>query len=527
MKKELTISGPTSKLAIFGAQVFILALFAAGFNGQSAFANAELDHRYALDSVGFLRSWDNVDGLFTDYVEGAYKDYFSRQSRFVVQDLSKVDDVLLHSKLGYQKAIEDKQVLAQLARTTHSQTLIRTHVMKEGPQYRFAMEWLEAPSMVPLAVEAMILKEPENGEALGTQEVQAQIEAALDRMIAKVPFKGHITGRDNNSVTLNIGATQGLKKGDTAIVSTLDEVRVHPLLGIIVDWRLTKTGKIEIDSVDEGISFGHVVSEEEGRTIARYQKITQIIPAPEDDKTEILSLDDERKKASLEMPKLGFVSGQLTPGSFSRDFNAADGTDSRTGGGVTFGAKLDAELWLTREFFGELSYGFNFWNQSQHPLGSSTATLNGGSSYTYFNLAGGYSYLVTGDFFGPKGWIKLGYQSNSYTLPADPSESSGPISFKGLYLGLGGDLPVRDDWGALLNFDIGLLNSVSESDAFNNGSASDSSNVAFTIGGYYRYTNRLTFRLSLDVTANSADFSNGNSVSQKVITVSPAVLYYF
>jgi hypothetical protein len=359
------------------------------------------------------------------------------------------------------------------------------------------------------------------------EEVQSQIEAALDRMIAKVPFKGHVTGRDGSSVTLNIGATSGLKKGDLIVISTLDDIRIHPLLGIVVDWRLTKTGKVEVDSVDDGIAFCHVTEEEDGRQIARFQKVSQIIPVADEAKTEVISDEEERRKAAQEMPRLGFVSGALMPGGFSRDFNAADSTDSRTGGGISIGAKIDAQVWLTREFFGELSYGYNFWDQGQQPLGQSSNTLNGGANLSTFNLAFGYSYLLTGDFFGPKGWVKLGYLSDSYSLPADAAESSGPISFKGLYLGIGGDLPIRNNWGAVLNFDIGLANSVTEGDAFTNGGASSSSDVNFLIGGYYRYSNRLTFRLALDVTASSADFNNGNSLSQKLVSLSPAVLYYF
>jgi hypothetical protein len=47
------------------------------------------------------------------------------------------------------------------------------------------------------------------------------------------------------------------------------------------------------------------------------------------------------------------------------------------------------------------------------------------------------------------------------------------------------------------------------------------------IGGYYRYSNRMTFRVGFDVHDNGADFTNGNSLSQKVISLSPAILYYF
>src|SRR6185295_11380111 len=86
-------------------------------------ANPEMDRLYALETVGALKAWDNVDGLFSDYVSSAYKDYFSRQTRFVYQDLSKADAVLKHSKLPYPKLIEDPQVLAQIARAEKTQTL--------------------------------------------------------------------------------------------------------------------------------------------------------------------------------------------------------------------------------------------------------------------------------------------------------------------------------------------------------------------------------------------------------------------
>src|SRR6478609_5668088 len=69
-----------------------------------AHATAELDHRYALETLGALRSWDNVDGLFGDYVKTAYQEYFSHQSRFRFQDLSKVDSALMTAKIPYQKA---------------------------------------------------------------------------------------------------------------------------------------------------------------------------------------------------------------------------------------------------------------------------------------------------------------------------------------------------------------------------------------------------------------------------------------
>src|SRR4051812_30100064 len=110
MKKNFLRKNFTSSL------ICLLLLFAA-----PARASSELDRAYALETVGFLRAWDNVDGLFADYVGAAYKDYFARQSRFVLQDLSRADYVLNKSKLPYNKVIEDHEILTQLARSMRSE----------------------------------------------------------------------------------------------------------------------------------------------------------------------------------------------------------------------------------------------------------------------------------------------------------------------------------------------------------------------------------------------------------------------
>ena len=35
----------------------------------------------------------------------------------------------------------------------------------------------------------------------------------------------------------------------------------------------------------------------------------------------------------------------------------------------------------------------------------------------------GYTYYTTGDLFGPKAWVKLGFQTTSYNLPISDTES--------------------------------------------------------------------------------------------------------
>src|SRR4051812_28798147 len=140
-----------------GAFVALACLSSVPAWTTPAHASAELDRRFALETVGFLKAWDNVDGLFADYVAQAYRTYFAHQSRFVLQDLSKADPLIERSKLPYAKVIDDPEILTQLARAMRSQTVIRTRIRKDMGSYRFTIDWLIAPHMDVLASESFTL----------------------------------------------------------------------------------------------------------------------------------------------------------------------------------------------------------------------------------------------------------------------------------------------------------------------------------------------------------------------------------
>lgn len=491
-------------------------------------ANTDLDRKYALESIGILRSWDNVDGLFADYVASAYRDYFSHQSRFRLQDLSKSDPILTQSKIPYGKLIADPEILAQLARATRSQTILRTKISKEGSEYRVDLDWLHSPEMVALAHESFTLDEPRDGHGFGAEQLKEKLQQAVDGLIKDVPFVGSVTGRDGQSVTLNIGATSGVERGDTLQIATLEQVKRHPLLKQVVDWRFNETGKVQVEQVDERISFGKIIEEEPNRQIMRQQKVIAIqhLPAP---KHKASAEIQEKETQREEPPRIGWVSGGLNLGNFSRSYSSLDNTIGKDGGGFAYGFKVDSQLWITKEWFAETGLNFDFWSYSQHDTlaGSSTDSTNIGSgNLVGFRIAGGYSYLVDNDLLGPKGWLKLGYHSNAYSLPSSTADATTPITFKSLFVGLGGDLPIRDGFGAVLDFNLGIINGASENTKLS-GDTNSASDVSFSIGGYYRYTQRISFRGTLDFISNSADFKTNRTVSQKIITFVPAVLYYF
>jgi hypothetical protein len=490
---------------------------------STANASPELDRQYSLSSIGVLRAWDNVDGLFGDLITKSFTEHLAPQSRFVVQDLSKANAAMQNSKLPYSKVIEDPAILTQLAKTFRLDSFLRTKAYKEGPHYKFTIDWVHAQKLQILASETVEIEEPFRGEGkLGSAEFRSALTDALDRMIAKVPFKGAVTGRDQTAVTVNLGESSGISKGDTLIFATLDDVKYHPLLKTVVDWRLTPTGRAIVDEVDDGIAFAKIDTEEYGRQIQRFQKVVQIIPAPENVKIDSKSLDlEEMEKKAQEPPRIGYLSPGLLLGSTTRDAS----TD--TGSGFLYGAKGEIQAWMTSDFFADLRLAYGAASYTQKNATTGATRVEGiDLSLSQFRIAGGYFYHVTPNFFGPKGWIKFGYQSTSYSLPRNTTAQTGNVSYSGLFLGVGGDLPVRKDYGLILDVDFGLFGSGTEESSFF-GTSTGGSSVNFFAGGYAWINSKLKAQVGLDFKSNSIDFVTGGSISNKTLAISPSLLFYF
>lgn len=500
-----------------------------------AWAGPDLDRKYTLESVGFLRTWDNVDGLFVEYMAKAFRDYFASQSRFRVQELQKADDVLVRAKIPYSELIQDPAVLQQISKSLRVETLLRSRVWKEGENYRITFDWIHALKNEQLATHTFVYSPEPNAKDFGGDRLKERVADELKALFRKIPFQGQVTGRDGDWVTIDLG-TSALKKGDTVILSTLEDVRIHPMEKSIVEWNFAETGRAEIDQIEERIAFGKINAESPNRQISRFQKVTKILPKQDKVETPAItsqSTEEAEIEDRREAPRLGWVSGGIHMGGFTRDYTSSSGTAGFMGGGFLAGAKASSQLWLTRQFFVEGSFYYDFFGYGQRDLSTgspSTLTSAGGmsGSASGFSLYAGYSYLATGHFFGPKAWVKLGLRSTGYTLPVAVAENLGPSSFSSiLALGIGGDLPIRDRLGAVVSLDIGLFRSGGET-GFSSGVPDGADDVQMFLGGYYKWDTRLALRVGVEVVANGATFSTGSTVlSMRSISFAPSLQYYF
>ncbi len=516
----------------------LLSLFllsAASTDGQ---CNGDLDRQYRLETVGTLRAIDNVDGFFTEYVASAFERYFSQQSRLISIDLRLVDLAVSRSKLPYEKVIFDLDLLKRASQSARAESLIRTQVQKAGGIYSFTLEWLHAPKMEVIADLHFEMNEPKGehgfiGGSLDQDLLSEGLKLQLSKLLHALPFFGQVSGRDREKVTLNIGEDEGLKVGDQVDLATIEEVKRHPLMNRIVDWKLRPTGQIVVEKVEGGMAFCRIVSEEPGVQVSRFQKVVRVNhlsgarSGPAVQEVDTKAEPSHTSEASFKKPQLGWIALSAPLGSYSRFFTSTAGSVSNRGGGFALGGRMEGEILLMRNWFLSARMGYEAWTFSQKDRSgvlTSASRMDGvpGSDLSYL-LSLGYLVNFSEMSDGPRGWAKLGYKYTRTQLPTSTLENTGVMGLNSIFLGAGGSYPLPQKWSAFADlkfrlFSFAILNQIG---------ASSSSDFEFILGGGYQFNNSMSFQVALENQLRVVSLSNGTSANQNLMTIAPSLLYHF
>jgi hypothetical protein len=486
-----------------------------------AWASPEYDRVYQLESLGWLKAHDNVDGIFADYLDEQYEKYFKRQSRFVIKKLTRLSDVLGKSSLTYSELIQNTDILKKVAQRYKVESLIRTKVYKEADTYRFVLEFVFAPRGDVLSSFEFRYMDPGKDRGLEGSDLPDALFRGLDELISKLPFLGQVTGVQGETVTVNLGRNQNVKKNDILGIYTLQSVKRHPILNTIEEWRWSPVGRVQLEQVEESISFGKVVESEPNQNIIQFNKVRDV-STPTVTQKPITTTAEER-----DIPRLGWIAANIGAGSYSREVGLSGGTAGRTGSGFMPHFEIEGQLWLNSRWITQLSLGGMFADYSPKNLASGAEI---GTSYkasgSQFRIAAGYSLFPAKTIFESIGWVHLGYRTTSYSLPASTTDYTGASSFGTILVGVGGEIPFEKRWSAQLGLDLGLIRSASQTEP-SFGDVASSTDLMFNTGVVYRLQESIFLRLQFKVTSQSMDFSGGETVSQKMFSVSPSVMYYF
>ncbi len=485
---------------------------------SSSFASPENDRVYQMETLGFLKASDNMDGVFTEYLDDQFNSYFSKQSRFTVKPLKGLNEVLGTPKAKYRELVEQPEILKKISQKYQVEDLLRSRVYKEGDTYRFVLEWIYAPKGdVVASVEFRYIDE---GKEMGLQgsELPHAVQKALDELIRKLPFLGQVTGVEGESITVSVGRNQGVKPQDTLTLYSLQSVKRHPLLKTIEEWRWQPIGRAKVEQVEETLSFAKVTETEPNVKVIRNHKVREIIAAPPESK-------GNASESHSFIPRSGWVAANGGIGSYSRE--VGDGTGGgRTGSGFLGTFELDTQMWLNSRYLAQGSYGGSFYKYTPRDLttGSALSTSYNGS-HSQVRLALGYSLFPMKNLFDPVAWVHAGYKSSSYTLTKS-SDLTANSDFQSLIIGVGGSFPVYNRFSAQMDLDLGLIHSASSKDLAY-GDATASSDLNFRLGGTYQLDPHFFFRVIFNISSQSMDFVSGQTVSQKMFSLSPSIMYYF
>src|SRR5690349_13640040 len=91
-------------------KIITILLLTFSFAVSKAVASPENDRVYQLESVGWLKSRDNLDDIFAEFLDQEYSKYFEGQSRFVVKKISALNDILKQSEVPYSTLIQKPEI---------------------------------------------------------------------------------------------------------------------------------------------------------------------------------------------------------------------------------------------------------------------------------------------------------------------------------------------------------------------------------------------------------------------------------
>jgi hypothetical protein len=128
--------------------------------------------------------------------------------------------------------------------------------------------------------------------------------------------------------------------------------------------------------------------------------------------------------------------------------------------------------------------------------------------------------------FDPIAWIHLGYRYNQTSFATNLTDFVASTSLGSVILGVGGEFPVFRKWSAQLGMDLGVIRSGTAVD-LGFGDASPTSDLTLRGSILYRWNDRLTLRTQIMLHSENLGFPNGESITQKLFSVSPSIMYYF
>jgi hypothetical protein len=456
---------------------------------------------------------DGEDGKTGFKIFEEIENYIKESSWCTYKSNSELINILGQYSKTLENHLMNKDVLKVVADKTKAGTLIKVALQNTAKATELGLEIIGENGEDRYFKEKIQLKNKDSTLVAQT------IKNWLGVYEKTIPYDGRVKGILGDQFTVDIGKHSQLYNGSEITIERQTGKRQHPLLKEIVDFESEKIADAKIFEVSDTQAQGKIIQYEANKKL----KLEDWVKIKVGQQRKAVEKVTYGEKDATEFGKLGTVGIFLNLGSGSV---AQSGATSQSISGFLYGADLESELWITRNYWVGVDFSRKFgkYTPETGTFTSSKNSTNNGQLRVKF----GYKYLPMGFFYGPQIDAYAGYGNYLYGLETNDFDKFTEVYFGGLLMGVKGSVPLYEAFRLYMVFDFILAPSYSEL-VPELGTNTSGSNYRIEFGTQHMYAPNISFSGGISILSNKATFTTGmiNEEQFKDISVKIGSIFTF
>lgn len=364
-----------------------------------------------------------------------------------------VDNIDLVSILqNYQNNLKEylnnTKILKLIANKSLAGSLIRIHLEEKDRELPKINLSIVGDSDESIYLDEVIELE-EDGEQVD------KILSIINKFFENVPFDFYVLDVDGEHITLENRGNLNLNEEDTLLITRVVQEKRHPKLKNIVSFETQKLGIAKVIKVSPYVIYaGLIEGNNERIKTGDWAKWS----GERVEKMRSTEWREEERLSTKDYGRVAHLGPYFVGGSTSR--NQVLSKSVNLASGITYGAGIKGELWITRNYIidGRGEFKTGALSKVEGSLLNSSYTFQS----SHYHARVGYRYLPMEHFYGPRLDVLLGYTATTLTLNGDQSDGMATTAYSGPSLALRADMPLIKDLRFSLDLNVSALGSLEQ-----------------------------------------------------------------
>lgn len=511
-----------------------------GSNAQTNIKNkyiSNIDQDLAIKSIVLLPVMDNLSGIYSKPIEEEIKRVLNNDKQWMLSELPK--DMQVKMDLLDENPGEVQKVL----QATKSEAVLHCNLVKGPRGISVNMTLFVGREGLPFLQESFM-----EYKGFEINDVKTQVTKLFDTLRARMPFRGNILSRRGQEVTLNLGSDYGLKEDSRVSAVQILKVHRHPKQKFLVSTEKEVLGRVKLFKVDRYLSFGYIEFEKEPGVISvgakvmpdEFVKYALPVLTPSGKVLQDITQRPDKAVSFGEEPtewvpdsrpqfgKLEFMGGLSL---YSQSVQLVTAGSKSGSNSMAPNVAIRGEIWMNPQIYMNLGL-----RQSIFSVDNSPGSLPGNLTISmgqYF-VGGGYNFLLTDQFFGPKMQVSASYVSTKFGVDESTPTTFTSMSYTGFLIGFAGQFPVSDELPIDLGAKLDLYVNSSLSEDKTSGATSNNQISGYSFYLDYKLRKRFKVRGELLFENYNSSFSGtggrtdpATSANHTMTTLMGGVQYLF